>query len=197
MKDAWRTGTIRGAAGAVQGPVVIKFGGSLLARGAWPGELRAVLSRFTGPVTVVVGGGRIVDELRALDAVYPLPVATSHRLAIDAMGITARLVAEATHLPLVVEPAATREATILDVPAWLAKGDRLAGLPEGWHVTSDSIAAFVAATLGARLVLAKSVPPPPGELAAAAAAGWVDEFFPVAASGLSEIAWIAPPAGSP
>jgi hypothetical protein len=46
-------------------------------------------------------------------------------------------------------------------------------------------------------VLAKSVPPPLGDLAAVAAAGWVDEFFPKAASDLHAIAWIAPPAGSP
>ncbi|MFM8734033.1 MAG: hypothetical protein ACKOC8_02410 [Pirellulales bacterium] len=187
----WLGGSIRGAAGPR--PVVVKFGGSLLARRDWPADLLAVVQRQGSPVTVVVGGGRIVDGLRELDAACPLPTAASHRLAIEALGITARVTAAATGLPLV----ATATAGILDVPAWLGVDDRMLRLPEGWHVTSDSIAAIVAGTHGARLVLAKSAPPPPGDLAALSAAGWVDGFFPEAAAGLPVIEWMAPASGSP
>jgi hypothetical protein len=63
-------------------------------------------------------------------------------------------------------------------------------------VTSDSIAARVAAEAAAGLLLVKSVPPPPYPggphlLAALAAAGWVDGHFPEAAAGLGEIGWAA------
>ena len=71
------------------------------------------------------------------------------------------------------------------------------GLPIGWHVTSDSIAAFAAATLRADLLLAKSVPPPrlpAGEppLELLARAGWVDAFFPEAAAAVERIGWACP-----
>jgi aspartokinase-like uncharacterized kinase len=67
-------------------------------------------------------------------------------------------------------------------------------LPIGWRVTSDSIAAAVAATVGAELILAKRVPPPgpASDLESLAAAGWVDEHFPTAARGLGGIGWAAP-----
>jgi len=121
-------------------------------------------------------------------------------------------------------PAPGRSAVaVLDTPRWLARagttrtadeatgdpGDddptgsppatrraelRPAPLPCGWHVTSDSIAAFVAAALARPLVLVKSLPPPAdaADLAALAAAGWVDPFFPQAAASLGEISWAAP-----
>jgi hypothetical protein len=67
---------------------------------------------------------------------------------------------------------------------WLRSADPL---PHGWHVTSDSIAAWVAARLGARrLVLLKSVegvPGPSGDalaeapLRSAVLAGIVDGHF--------------------
>lgn len=196
MTDAWLTGTIHGATGPAPLAVVIKFGGSLLDRPDWPRELLAAARRGNDSTTVVVGGGAIVDGLRAIDVTHPLPTATTHRLAIDALGLTARLAAAATGLPLVAEPPAAGVA-ILDVPAWLGVGGRFDRLPVGWHVTSDSIAAFVAAAIGAGLVLAKSVPPPEGDRAVVAAAGWVDPWFPEAASRLASIEWTAPASGSP
>jgi len=67
----------------------------------------------------------------------------------------------------------------------------------GWEVTSDSIAAHVAAAYGGELLLVKSVPPPSlpasqNQLEALAAAGWVDSHFPSAAAGLATISWAAP-----
>jgi hypothetical protein len=110
------------------------------------------------------------------------------------MGVTARLAAAALGLPLVVEADTAAPAAVLDAAAWLGHAGRLAALPVGWHVTSDSIAAAVAADGGGRLFLVKSVPPPcPGpDLTSLAAAGWVDDFFPTAAAPLAEVRWAAP-----
>ena len=67
-------------------------------------------------------------------------------------------------------------------------------MPVGWQVTSDSIAAFVATTNAAALVLAKSVPPPAStdDLPSLAHAGWVDGHFPVAAADLARLEWVVP-----
>jgi hypothetical protein len=85
---------------------------------------------------------------------------------------------------------------VLDAPSWLAVGTRLADLPVGWHVTSDSIAAAVAAACNAALWLAKSEPPPAGDLECLARAGWVDDYFPLAAAPLGRIEWAAPAAAA-
>lgn len=199
MTVAWTRGAIT-AEPPAGGPTVVKFGGSLLSRAGWPRELAMLLGACGRPLTVVVGGGAVVDGLRAIDAACPRPGDVMHRLAIDALGLTARLVAEATALPLAAEPAADGAAVVLDVPVWLAAAGRGRSLPATWQVTSDSIAAVVSASCGAALVLAKSVPPPPssvGDLRSLARVGWIDEHFPDAAAGLAHVAWAVPATVTP
>jgi hypothetical protein len=120
-----------------------------------------------------------------------------HHLAIEALRVTARLAAAALGLPLSTSAADDDKTVVLDVPAWLARDPIGRALPAGWQVTSDSIAARVAAATGASLLLAKSAAPPPcpadtSDLESVAAAGWVDDHFPVAAAGLDLIEWAAP-----
>lgn len=208
----WRCGVIRGPAGgsARVGMVgagvmqtsapplrVVKVGGSLLSRSDWPALLTSLLEAC-GPQSccLVVGGGAVVDGLRTLDRVVPQSPDLMHQLAIDAMRLTARLVAESLSLPLSMTPAEDGVVTVLDVPAWLAVGTRATSLPSGWQVTSDTIAARVAVEHGGSLLLAKSVPPPPcptgvDSLEALARVGWVDDHFPVAAASLVTIEWAA------
>lgn len=194
----WRQGWLRGPAGSTAGfPSTLKIGGSLLTRPDWPQLIRARVEEFdpASPPLLVVGGGRIVDGLRAIDAVAPQPVRIVHRLAIDLMGVTARLVAEAVGLPLVGDQRIS-SAAVLDVSLWIEAEGRGSRLPDGWDVTSDSIAAAVAEERGGTLVLAKSLPPP-GVAAAwsleqLAEAGWVDGFFPEAAKRIVAIAWCCP-----
>lgn len=197
MRPEWRLGTLRAGADAPATSLVVKIGGSLLARAGWPGDIGRLLALAVPPggaATIVVGGGAIVDGLRVIDAASPQADLLVHRLAIEAMSLTATLVADALQLPLVDVPARRETTVVLDVAAWLRGRGRHAAVPAGWHVTSDSLAAVVAAATTGRLVLAKSTPPPHAgaALATLAAEGWVDGYFPTAARDLAAIAWAAP-----
>lgn len=209
-KCGWQCGELRSAScGSIRsaedgGPVVIRFGGSLLGRSDWPELVAATLElpfpggRAAGARTLVVGGGSVVEGLRDIARVRQLELSLVHRLAIDGMGITARLVATTLGLPLVNRPGGRH--AVLDMAAWLADAPgRAATIPSSWSVTSDSLAAVVAAADGAALLLVKSVPPPvpdagpgPAGFAPLAAKGWVDGWFPTAAAAVARIGWAAP-----
>lgn len=195
MITPWLTGMIRPGTGVGigAGPIV-KLGGSLLTRPAWPEDVRRLVDSLRSPV-VVVGGGPVVDGLREIDAANPRSTVLMHALAIDAMRLTARIAAEALRLPL--EPMVESHAAtpiILDTPTWLEESSFANRLPEGWGVTSDSLAAIIAGAAGRGLLLVKSLPPPcPGDaLADLSAAGWIDEHFPAAAADVTAIGWAAP-----
>lgn len=171
---------------------VVRFGGSLLTRPGWPDDLLDLVGGLPGRVTVVVGGGPVVEGLRLVDAAQPLSAHVMHALAIEAMGVTARLVAAATGLGVTVTPTTAAGVSILDTPRWWAASSQGSRLPAGWEVTSDSIAATVALEAAATLVLAKRVPPSMPDLVELAASGWVDAHFPTAAAGLVGILWAMP-----
>jgi aspartokinase-like uncharacterized kinase len=191
MTPGWRDGTLAGTGSSAGRALVMKIGGSLLARPMWPDELATLMAGRDGPL-VIVGGGSVVDGLRAADAACPRPPELMHELAIAALGITGRLVAEALGLPIVQEVGP--EGGVLDVAAWLAANPP-ADLPASWEVTSDSLAALVARATGRPLALVKSVPPPvAADFTALAATGWVDAHFPCVAAVLAEITWAAPAA---
>jgi aspartokinase-like uncharacterized kinase len=171
---------------------VVKLGGSLLLGTSLP-PLLATLGELarTHRLVLVPGGGPFADAVRAACSVRDPGATAAHWMAVLAMDQHAHLLAGL--LPrarLVTTPdgvagaLAEREIAVLAPYRWLREVDPL---PHGWHVTSDSIAAWVAARLAARrLVLLKT---PEGVLAAdgevsgevrrgsPALAGLVDEHF--------------------
>lgn len=196
MTSTWTLGTLR-SSGSPSTHEIVKLGGSLLGMHRWPTRVAELIRDRAAqrPVLLVVGGGAIVDGLRTIDAAAPQDAPTIHDLAITLMGTTARLVAAALSVPLVVERTSAAVA-VLDVPRWLAAFDHGARLPIGWNITSDSIAAHVAATTSGDLLLAKRVPPPSSSsadmLEAITSSGWVDGHFARAAAQLTGIAWTSP-----
>jgi len=185
---------------------VVKVGGSLF---DWQ-PLRVALGRWLDeqPAAVMVliaGGGPLADAIRRADQVHGLGEESAHALCIQAMEVTARLLAElladratlATWDELQAAIHAARpNCAVLDVSTCLAAVDtagQQSPLPHTWEVTSDSIAAAVALALKAHeLVLLKSCDPPKGAaseehhcVASLAAAGYVDGYFPFAVAGYS------------
>ena len=72
MSDRWLHGVLRGGAmDASGGPLVVKVGGSLLARPRWGESIAELLAFLPRRCTVVVGGGPVVDGLRVIDAAVP------------------------------------------------------------------------------------------------------------------------------
>lgn len=141
---------------------VVKLGGSLArspALCAWLGAIAAA----GGRLVVVPGGGSFADEVRAMQRHVSFDDATAHRLALLAMEQFGLMLCG---LQSGLRPAVSRTqiARVLrdgGVPVWLPT--RMAvgrpDIPESWDVTSDSLAAWLAAQIQAdALILVKSVP---------------------------------------
>ncbi len=181
---------------------VVKVGGSLLEPpdiGDLADRVRRMVAEFGGPhPAVIFGGGAMVDVVRHLDAAHRLGEEFSHWISVDLLTVVARIGERlVSGLRWAPDEAACEEAwrddavPILDSFGFLVEIDerRPDPLPRRWAVTSDSIAARMAAHYGApRLVLLKSTAVPDGlTIAEAAARGFVDSHFEVAARGLREI----------
>lgn len=186
-----------------RGPLlIVKLGGSLATS---PRLIRwlAAIAEAALDAVVVPGGGPFADQVRELQRRWGLDDPAAHRLAIGAMELfAAALVALDPRL----DPAADAQeiSGVLGrgrVAVWMPARMTIGRpeIPESWDVTSDSLAAWLAARLGAkRLLLVKSAEPPAGTVPAAelARAGMVDRAFPgfLARSGVEE-AWCVGPDG--
>jgi 5-(aminomethyl)-3-furanmethanol phosphate kinase len=195
---------------------VVKVGGGL-AREAGDSALRTLCQAIGDagarhPLLVVPGGAAFADAVREHDSRFALRELTAHRMAILAMDQFGWLLSDLvpgavpyTDLASARAAAARGETPIL-LPAALLAGDPL---PASWGVTSDSIAAWVAAAGHvARLVLVKPVAglyrdwPADGEplarlsvgelaeLRAAGLAAGVDEHLPEALRAAGVEAWV-------
>jgi len=170
---------------------VVKVGGGLDRIGALT-RVCATLAELAERhrLRIVPGGAWFADAVREADRRFALTDATAHRMAILGMEQFGLLLRDL--LP---------DGPPVVMPASLA----LDALPESWQVTSDSIAAWVAAESGAdRLVLVKEVDglfaqwPAQGEpiahmsaaeLGAVRPAG-VDAYLPTALANASFETWV-------
>ncbi len=169
--------------------VVLKLGGSLLDWTGLPPALGSLLAdrRSRGErLVLVVGGGGAADWVRQIDRTHGLGEEAAHHLAIRSLDLTAYATSAMLGGLPVVHYAADLErewqsgTTPILAPRRILDED--AGpdaLPHDWDVTSDSIAARVAALLGAsELVLLKSTGVPEGATREEACArGLVDAAF--------------------
>jgi aspartokinase-like uncharacterized kinase len=180
-----------------EGLTVIKVGGSLF---DWPkiGERLALWLKFLRrpDVILLAGGGRAADIVRDLDSIHRFGEERSHFLALRSLTLSAYALVELlspTRLVAVVARLSQCERLwrqdgipVLDLGSFTRTDANPDNLPHCWSVTSDSLAARVAAVTRAReLVLMKSVTIP-AEMSweEASRHGYVDEHFPMVARGL-------------
>jgi 5-(aminomethyl)-3-furanmethanol phosphate kinase len=166
-------------------PWILKLGGSL----AGSPHLSAWLDATTagaGRVVVVAGGGPFADAVRVAQVAGNFDDATAHRMALLAMEQYATMLlgnGDIAHFT----PAASRRAILATlrrdrIPIWLPSRMVLAqrDIEASWNVTSDSLAAWLARTLGASaLILVKaSGTGVPCDADGLARDGVVDRAFP-------------------
>jgi aspartokinase-like uncharacterized kinase len=165
------------------GLTVVKVGGSLFDLPDLGLRLRAWLDCLRArPVLLVPGGGPTADVVRAWDRVHVLSEETAHWLALSALTLNARFMAELLKVRMVADgfALAAAEIAVLDAYAFACADEGQPGsLPASWDSSSDSVAARCAVVCGARrLVLLKSVTIPTGMAwGEAAEQGFVDRHF--------------------
>jgi dihydroneopterin aldolase len=169
---------------------VIKIGGSLAGSPA----LRSWLSAATGPrkqpLVIVPGGGPFADAVRRAQAEQAFDDRTAHRMALLAMEQYGLMLCA---LAPGLVPAASTDAILAaqrggEVPVWMAAAmtEDAPGLAPNWDTTSDSLAAWLARRIGAKvLLLVKSAAVPKGAASAEdlARCGLVDPAFPALVRG--------------
>ena len=182
--------------------IVVKVGGSLFVQPQFVNRLQSLVQRLLkelapAHLVLVVGGGPLVDALRAVDRVNAVSSEHSHWAAIRLMDVNAELLQHwwprldsVSSLEQLKTRCTNAGLTQFRVVEFLRdKEPSLPGtrLPVGWEVTSDSIAARIAEVLDAeQLILIKSAPQHSAtDWNAAASSGVVDSFFPTIATKLN------------
>jgi aspartokinase-like uncharacterized kinase len=182
--------------------IVYKIGGSLFDLPGLSGVIREVLfQRPQQQALLIAGGGPAAEVVRQWDRVHHLDEVAAHELAIEAMDLTASLLAR--FLPearlvrsekQILQAAGGNVISLLCAGCFIKAAESRGYFPleRSWRVTSDSIAAWTGGVLSAsELVLVKSIPLPDGMTAdSAAQAGLVDEAFPQMGRRLPAIGWV-------
>jgi aspartokinase-like uncharacterized kinase len=173
-------------------PWVVKLGGSLWAASELRPWLDVLASRRAVRCVVVPGGGPFADAVREAQPRLGFGDRAAHRMALLAMEQYGTALAD---LEPRLTPARTPDALLaapgpaLWLPLPLAE---TADVEESWNVTSDSLAVWLAETLGAECaVLVKSAPLPdaPTPVRMLAADGLVDPALPGRMAGFRGTVW--------
>ncbi len=142
---------------------VIKVGGSLYRSASLDQLLRRLATAARRHrLLVIPGGGPFADAVRAIWRKHHLSERCTHRMALLGMDQFGLLLCDLEPRAVAVQTLAEacRAARSGKLPVLLAARLSAASpeLPASWEVTSDSVAAWVAARAGARrLILIKSV----------------------------------------
>ena len=166
------------------GPTIVKLGGSHAFSPHLKNWLDAIAG-CAGCAVVVPGGGPFADAVRTAQPRMGFDDGAAHEMAVLAMeqygcaltnlGAHLRRAASATAIRSVLRAGVVPDWS----PADMVRGAK--DIPWSWDVTSDSLAAWLAGTLGAkRVLLVKRADVPAGPLRATdlVAEGILDPAFP-------------------
>lgn len=161
-------------------PWVVKLGGSLVDSPHLEQWLEGLAD---AGIVIVPGGGPFADQVRTVQQTRGFDEATAHAMALLAMaqyglllkGLCPRL--QTSDRPDRLLSLATTGSSVI----WLPNLDLLAcpDIPQNWSVTADSLAAWLAGSLGIQnLLLVKSTGwPAPPRLSSLARSGFIDPAF--------------------
>jgi aspartokinase-like uncharacterized kinase len=140
---------------------VVKLGGSLLGSPELTSWLETLVKISDGKVLIVPGGGMFADAVRQAQEASLINDAVAHHLALLAMdqfglllaGMNPGLVTASSELEIAER--GWQHRGIVWLPSRMVLADE--NIPKNWHVTSDSLSAWVANKMGyEQLVLVKS-----------------------------------------
>jgi len=140
---------------------VVKLGGSLLGSPELARWLDTLVKISDGKVLIVPGGGMFADAVRQAQETSLINDAVAHHLALLAMdqfglllaGMNPGLVTASSELEIAER--GWQHRGIVWLPSRMVLADE--NIPKNWHVTSDSLSAWVANKIGSEhLVLVKS-----------------------------------------
>lgn len=139
---------------------VVKLGGSLLGQPELKAWLAMLASQGDGRILIVPGGGVFADTVRNAQKTGEYDDAAAHQMALLAMeqygrvmkSLRPELVTAASELEIAER--SWQHRAIIWMPSHMVLADET--IPADWSVTSDSLAAWLAAKMAAdRLVLVK------------------------------------------
>ena len=143
---------------------VVKIGGSLLGSPELERWLEIFVKFSDGKIVIVPGGGVFANAVREAQKLSKISDAASHRLAVLAMdqyghllhSLNPKLATAASECE--IDERTWQHRAIVWLPSQMVLADDT--IPQNWDMTSDSIAAWLAAKLNAtHLVLLKSDKP--------------------------------------
>lgn len=177
---------------------VVKLGGSLLDSPALKSWLDAFVAFGDGKVVIVPGGGLFADAVRDAQTKTSVSDETAHCMAVLAMdqyatlmaGLNSKLATASSELE--IAECGWQHRAIVWKPSDMVLADE--GLPKTWDLTSDSLAAWLAAKLNAEhLLVVKSIKPKTAVMADLVANNILDPCFPTYAGNQPFKTWLLGP----
>lgn len=141
---------------------VVKLGGSLLGAEELTRWLDILARYSNGNIIIVPGGGVFADAVREAQRLAHLDDQSAHKMAVKAMDQYGELLASlnptiaVANSELEIAERGFQHRAIIWLPSKMVCADE--AIPAHWQVTSDSLAAWLAAKLNVEhLVLVKSI----------------------------------------
>lgn len=182
----------------MQNLLVAKIGGSL-AGGPDLARWLDVLAAWPGPLVISPGGGILSSGVRQMQRAMQLNDLAAHKMALLALDQYAIALAAVRPSPAICATDDEFRAVFANRRIAIWAPARMAGaatdIPATWRAASDSLAAWLAAKLGAaHLLLIKNADPPsPASTEGLSRRNLVDGMFPDFAAKSALPIWIAGP----
>jgi dihydroneopterin aldolase len=174
-------------------PAVVKVGGSFARYPRLP-LLISALEQGAGRTVIVPGGGPFADCVRREQGRLRFDDQAAHHMALLAMAEFGYALASLSEALVPTASIAALHSALAGgaVPVWLPLDllDGRVDVPERWDMTSDSLAAWLADQLAARLIFVKRAVPRSIAIADLVSKGVLDPLVPAFLARAAVEAWL-------